>query len=186
MYAFQVIQIRRLVFALMLGWAGSSQAVIMFTTDTNTDLIGTWLVTGNAPGELLASVSFAPLLPDANPLIALLRGATTLRFGADGVGLPNNPFESVPVPLVATLIPDLSGTFNNNPTDTDVFFLFSNLQDTGGAADGTFTGDFCFSVNAASCGVTVPTPVTLALVGVGLAVISFRARRLPTRDSSSG
>ncbi|MCB1722436.1 MAG: PEP-CTERM sorting domain-containing protein [Chromatiaceae bacterium] len=156
-----------ILMAIVLGWCGGAQATILFSSDTGTELLGSWEAVGFTSLESLTSAAFGPLLPDGNSNIGLRKENALIEFGTFGVGSPDNPFEAIPIPGVDTLFADYSGTFNNNVSGTDVYFLFSNLQTTAGV-DGTFTGNFCFSTDPTACALSVPEPATLALTALGL------------------
>ena len=150
---------------LSLGFAGGAQATIIFNTDTSTELTGSWLAIGPTPLESLSAVAFGPLLPSGDDRMGLSVDST-IDFGTFGIGFPDNPFRSIALPVVDTIFADHSGSFNNNPSNTDVFFLFSGLSYTVESL--AFQGDFCFSTSARGCTATVPEPGTLALAALGL------------------
>jgi MYXO-CTERM domain-containing protein len=85
---------------------------------------------------------------------------------------------------VAQTFASYGGMYNNNANPvpgsqpTNVYFLFSNLADTGGVF-GTFSGSFCFSAVENRCSSTVSTaaPGVLMLLGAGLAGLGFARRR---------
>ncbi len=167
--------------------AGQANATIIFTTDTSTDLIGTASATGDSGRILLRPSAFASFLPGlagSNPDIFLDRSEFSVSFGTFNIGLPDNPINVFRLGDDAQAFDNFSGIFRNNVGiggpggRRDVFFLFTNMMDTGGD-DGTFSGNFAFSTT----GPIIPNPIavpessTFGLLCLSLVGLGFVRRR---------
>ncbi len=153
--------------------------LINITTDTATDLAGSFSVPGyNFEGTPPTTFS---ALPFGDTLLYLNRGpgspyndAFETRSG--GGGTPDDP-RFFAIASFGTSA--LSGTYTNGGSTADqtVNWSFSNLQETDfGQFGGTFSGDFSFSL------VAVPEPTETAVaVGLGLGVFALvRRNRRPS------
>jgi hypothetical protein len=148
----------------MLAGPIAAQAAVTFSTDTQTDLVGTFSVTGTSvesatPGEFDFGLSFC--MP-----VRVSRG-TTASAGLQCAGSPDDPRVSLPNVLgdpqtassISGATDGLAGT--GVPSFS---FSFSDLRDTGGAG-GTFSGSFCFSRRPAGCPSFEPAPQAATLDG---------------------
>lgn len=157
---------RMIAGALALGWLAApiaSQAAVTFTTDTATDLAGTFAVSGTTvesatPAAFNFGLSFC--LP-----VRVSRG-TTATVGLQCAGAPDDPRTSMTVLATAQSGAGVSGTTSALAGSGVPTFYFSywDLQDTGGAA-GTYSGSFCYSRSANVCPVFGPAGVPATLGG---------------------
>jgi hypothetical protein len=132
-----------------------AQAAVTFSTDTATDLVGTFSVTGTStefavPGVFDFGLSFC--LP-----VRASRGATA-TVGLQCAGSPDNPRVSLQDvqagPRSGSPVSGSTSSLGGGAVPT-FHFHFSDLQDTGGAS-GTFSGSFCFSRSPTGCASSVP------------------------------
>ena len=141
----------------MLTAPFAARAAIDFSTDTTTDLVGTFTVTGTTvedatPSAFNFGLSFC--LP-----VRVSRG-TSATAGLQCAGSSDDPRAGFTVGgaqtagSVSGMTSVLAGT--SVPT---FYFRFYDLADTGGAS-GTFSGAFCFSRNPTGC--TAAEPATLS------------------------
>lgn len=138
----------------------TAQATVTFSTDTATDLVGTFSVTGTSVDSATPSV-FDFGLSFCMPVRAT-RG-TTATVGLQCAGSPDNPGVSVQVlagPQSPGSVSGMTSSLAGSAVPT-FYFRFSDLQDTGGA-EGTFSGAFCFSRSSTGCTSAVPEPATLS------------------------
>lgn len=143
--------------------AGSipAHASVSFSTDTATDLVGTFSLTGTSvesavPSTFDFGVSFC--MP-----VRASRG-TSATVGLQCSGSPDSPRASMQVLAGPNATGSVSGTTTSlvGSSVPTFYFRFSGLQDTGGTG-GTFSGAFCFSRNPTGCGSSDPAaePATL-------------------------
>jgi len=152
-----------LLIAGLLSGPITAQAAVTFTTDTATDLVGTFTVSGTSVASAAPS-GFDFGLSFCQPVRAT-RG-TTASVGLQCAGAPDSPDVSVQVIAGPQSPASVSGTtsFLAGSTVPTFYFAFSDMHDTGGA-DGTFSGSFCFSRNPTTCAVPAPEPEAAALNG---------------------
>ena len=142
----------------------TAHATVNFTTDTATDLVGTFSVTGTAVDSAVPSV-FNFGLSFCAPVRAS-RG-TTATVALQCAGTPDDPR--------ATLQNILAGAQSSGPVSGAVsslagsavpafYFTYANLDDTGGAG-GTFSGSFCFSRSSTGCPSSRPDPQPATVAG---------------------
>ena len=153
-------KIPALLAAGLLAGPIMAQAAINFSTDTATDLVGTFSVTGTTvdaavPGLFDFGLAFcAP--------VRVSRDATA-TVGLQCAGTPDDPRVSLQDVLTG---PRSSGSVSGSTgmlagsTVPVFYFAFSDLQDTGGAG-GTFSGSFCFSRSPTGCASSAPKQATL-------------------------
>jgi hypothetical protein len=141
----------------------TAQATVTISTDTATDLVGTFSVTGTSvdaatPSAFDFGASFC------TPVRATR--STTATVGLQCAGSPDNPAVSLQVLAGPQSSGSVSGTTSAlaGSTVPTFYFLFSDLQDTGGT-DGTFSGAFCFSRSPTGCTSAAPAPEPATLVG---------------------
>ena len=142
----------------------AAQAAVTFSTDTATDLVGTFSVTGTAVDSAAPSV-FSFGLSFCMPVRA--SRDTTAAVGLQCAGTPDNPGVSLQNILAGPQTAgSVSGTTSSlaGSTVPTFYFAFSDLQDTGGAG-GTFSGSFCFSRSPTGCALSEPEPETASLAG---------------------
>jgi hypothetical protein len=141
-----------------------AQAAVNFSTDTATDLVGTFSVTGTSVDSATPSV-FDFGLSFCMPVRAT-RG-TTATVGLQCAGSPENPGVNLQVLAGSQVAASVSGTTNSlaGSVVQTFYFLFSDLHDTGGP-DGTFSGAFCFSRSSTGCASSVPEPQAATLSGL--------------------
>jgi len=148
----------------MLAGPIAAQAAVTFSTDTQTDLVGTFSVTGTSVESTTPSV-FDFGLSFCMPVRAS-RG-TTASAGLQCAGSPDDPHVSLPNilagPRTASSISGATDALAGTGVSGFVF-SFSDLRDTGGA-DGTFSGSFCFSRRPAGCPSFEPAPQAATLDG---------------------
>ncbi|MGB5101944.1 MAG: PxKF domain-containing protein [Steroidobacteraceae bacterium] len=141
----------------------TAQAAVAFTTDTETDLVGTFSVSGTSVASAAPSI-FDFGLSFCQPVRAT-RG-TTASVGLQCAGAPDYPGVSVQVTAGPQSPASVSGTISSlaGSTVPTFYFAFSDMHDTGGA-DGTFSGAFCFSRGSTGCASFVPEPEVATLSG---------------------
>jgi len=179
---------------LLVGSMAANAGLVVTTTiETATDLTGTFAITsepGGAPFSTPEFSTFGSLFPDGHAHKQLvgrrgtLSGKDSAVFGTRIIGSPDSPIVEIIFSGVAQTFASYGGMYNNNVNPaprsqpTNVYFLFSNLADTGGVL-GTFSGSFCFSAveNRCSSTVSTPAPGALMLLGAGLAGLGFARRR---------
>ena len=142
----------------------AAQAAITFSTDTATDLVGTFSVTGTGVDSATPSV-FSFGLSFCMPVRA--SRDTTAAVGLQGTGTPDNPgvrlHNILAGPQTAGAVSGTTSSLAGSTVPT-FYFAFSDLQDTGGAG-GTFSGSFCFSRSPTGCALSEPEPETASLAG---------------------
>lgn len=151
-----------LLMGLMAGPI-TAQATVTFSTDTATDLVGTFSVTGTSVDSATPS-AFDFGLSFCRPVRAT-RG-TTATVGLQCAGAPDNPGTSVPVhagPQDPASVSGMTSSLAGTAVPT-FHFAFSDMHDTGGS-DGTFSGTFCFSRSSTGCASLVPEPEAATLSG---------------------
>ncbi len=157
-------QIAKLLSAGLLVASIQAHATVNFTTDTATDLVGTFSVTGTAVDSAVPSV-FNFGLSYCAPVRAS-RGMTA-TVALQCAGTPDDPR--------ATLQNILAGAQSSGSVSGAVsslagsavpafYFAYANLHDTGGAG-GTFSGSFCFSRSSTACPSSRPDPQPATLAG---------------------
>ena len=141
-----------------------AQATVVFSTDTATDLVGTFSVTGTSveaatPGVFNFGLSFC--MP-----VRVSRG-TTAAAGLQCAGTPDDPRVSLQNILAGAQTSGSVSGMTSSLAGSAVqpfYFRFSELQDTGGSA-GTFSGAFCFSRSATGCAASAPETEAATLSG---------------------
>jgi hypothetical protein len=142
----------------------TAQSAVNFSTDTATELIGTFSVTATAVD------SAAPSVFDFGAAFCMpvrASRSTMATVGLQCAGAPDDPAVSVPdvlagphnVSSVSGMTSSLAGS-----AVPAFYFVFSDLQDTGGAG-GTFSGAFCFSRSPTGCTASIPEPEPAVLGG---------------------
>lgn len=141
----------------------TAQATVTFSTDTATDLVGTFSVTGTSVDSATPS-AFDFGLSYCMPVRATR--STTATIGLQCAGTPDNPGVSYQVLAGPQSHGSVSGTTSSlaGSAVPTFYFAFSDLQDTGGA-DGTSSGTFCFSRSSTGCGSYAPEPEAATLSG---------------------
>lgn len=148
----------------MLAGPIAAQAAVTFSTDTATDLVGTFSVTGTSVDSAVPS-TFDFGLSFCTP-VRVSRG-TTATAGLQCAGAPDDPRVTLQGTLASPQSSDpVSGTTDTlaGSTVPTFYYAFSDLQDTGGAG-GTFSGSFCFSRSPTGCPSFVPEPAPATLDG---------------------
>lgn len=149
--------------AVLLAGPITTQAAVTFSTDTATDLVGTFSVTGTSVDSATPTV-FDFGLSFCLPVRAT-RG-TTANVGLQCAGAPDDPRVGLQV-LTGPQSPGSVSGMTSSLAGTSVptfYFSFSDLQDTGGAG-GTFSGRFCFSRSPTNCGSYAAEPDAATLSG---------------------
>lgn len=156
-------KISRLLIVGLLAGPITAQAAVTFSTDTATDLIGTFSVTGTSVESATPSV-FNFGLSFCMPVRATR--STTATVGLQCAGSPDSPGVSLQVLAGPQGSGPVSGTTSSlaGGAVPTFYFVFSDLRDTGGT-DGTFSGAFCFSRNSTGCTASVPEPEAATLSG---------------------
>jgi hypothetical protein len=185
------------ILGLLAVWllAGPSNALangcpsppITFSTDTNTDVAGSFVVCG-AYWTTVGPTVF-PWLPNGSQYFSLGRDTNYYEpkdyivfFGTAASGAsPNDPQFLAPMPTSPQSFADMIGMYSDptsNEPAPDVYWRFYDFNDTGGPG-GTFTGNFCFSTSAATCAAPSPVPLPAAawLLLSGLGGLLFMGRR---------
>ncbi|HET7204851.1 MAG TPA: PxKF domain-containing protein [Steroidobacteraceae bacterium] len=133
----------------------AAEAAVTFSTDTTTDLVGTFSVTGTSV-EAATPSAFHFGLPFCLP-VRVSRGTTAI-VGLQCSGAPDDPRARLPDILIG---PQASGSVSGTTSALagsavpTFYFRYSDLQDTGGSG-GTFSGAFCFSRSENGCAASVP------------------------------
>lgn len=147
----------------LLAGPVTAQAAVTFTTDTPTDLVGTFTVTGTAvvsatPTAFDFGLSFC--MP-----VRATRG-TNATVGLQCSGAPDDPGVTRQVLAGAQSFGPVGGMTSSlaGSAVPTFYFAFSNMQDTGGT-DGTFSGSFCFSRSPTGCASFAPEPEAATLSG---------------------
>ncbi|MFO1498488.1 MAG: hypothetical protein U1G07_08870 [Verrucomicrobiota bacterium] len=156
----------------------SSNATIIFTVDTGTELQGTFSATGTA-NEARNPIQFAGLLPGDSTqqrfFVKVFPGGPAL-VGALAFGSPDSP--NIDMNLSGSPVSDsVSGSYSNDPLAQVVDFSLSVSHDTGSTDGGTFSGSFSFKVRAtppASVPEGGATAALLAMSFAGLAIVRKR------------
>ncbi len=146
----------------LLAGPFAAQAEVTISTDTTTDLVGTFSVTGTSV-ESATPTAFNFGLSFCLP-VSVSRGTTAIA-GLQCAGAPDDPRARLPDVLLG---PQTAGSFSGSTSTLagsavpTFYFRYSDLQDTGGFG-GTFTGAFCFSRSATACAASTPEaePATL-------------------------
>ncbi|HEX5651312.1 MAG TPA: PxKF domain-containing protein [Steroidobacteraceae bacterium] len=141
----------------------TAQAAVTISTDTATELVGAFSVTGTSVEAATPSV-FDTGLSFCAPVRATR--STTATIGLQCAGSPDNPGVSLQVlagPQSFGSVSGMTSSLAGSAVPT-FYFLFSDLQDTGGT-DGTFSGTFCFSRSPTGCTLVVPEPEPATLIG---------------------
>lgn len=152
-----------LLIAVLLAVPMTTWAAVTFSTDTATDLVGTFSVTGTSVDSATPSV-FDFGLSFCMPVRATR--STTATVGLQCTGSPDNPGVGLQVlagPQSPGSVSGSTSALAGSAVPT-FHFLFSDLQDTGGA-DGTFSGSFCFSRSPTGCASVAPEPEPATLSG---------------------
>lgn len=153
-----------LLTAGLLAGPTATQATVTFWTDTATDLVGTFSVTGTSV-ESAVPAAFDFGLSFCMP-VRVSRG-TSAGVGLQCAGSPDNPSAILQDVLAG---PQVSGSVSGTTSSLagsavpTFYFAFADLEDTGGAG-GTFSGAFCFSRSSTGCAAFVPAPEPATLGG---------------------
>ena len=140
----------------------TGQAAVTISTDTATDLVGTFSVTGTSV-EIATPSAFNFGLSFCLP-VSVSRGTTAIA-GLQCAGAPDDPraklFDVLVGPQTAGSISGSTSMLAGNAVPT-FYFRYWDLQDTGGFG-GTFSGAFCFSRSPTGCAASAPEadPATL-------------------------
>jgi hypothetical protein len=184
----------RKILGLLAVWllAGPSNALangcpshpITFSTDTSTDVAGSFAVCGGY--WTTVGPTIFPWLPNDSPYFWLGRDTNSddyiVFFGTAASGAsPNDPQFLAPMPTFEQRFADMIGMYSDptgDGTGPDVYWRYYDFKDTGGP-EGTFTGNFCFSTGAATCATPSPVPLPAAawLLLWGLGGLGFLGRR---------
>jgi hypothetical protein len=148
------------------------EAAFTNVVDTPTLLQGSFLADGQDAAEILEIMAFAPLFPTGGGFLSAERQFQRVtRYAAVFTAPATSPdLASLNVILSpeAQQFADASGVFNNNPSQTPVYWRYFALRDSGDGG-GEFTGKFCFSTDEANCAASaVPEPLSAWLVLAGL------------------
>lgn len=140
----------------------AAQAAVTITTDSATDLTGTFSVTGTSVESATPS-AFNFGLPFCLP-VRVSRG-TTATAGLQCAGAPDDPrarlLDILAGPQASGSVSGTTSALAGSAVPT-FYFRYSDLQDTGGVG-GTFSGAFCFSRSPTGCAASAPEaePATL-------------------------